>query len=513
LNNYHSIVIGGGHNGLVCAAYLAKSGQKVLILEANSQIGGLVANREFHPGFRAAPAHTIGHFPAEIAKDLGLDCFAPGASRPLATFGLRANDAPIRLRDGALTGTSKDDADAYAALMRLLEKHARALRPSWFRTMPRIGVGSFGDMMTFAQIGMRLRLLGKEDLHEFLRIASLPARDLMDEYFDDVVLKAMLSWDGLIGAKIAPRSPNSAVLTMLYRLSEGSSGAHRVPDGGVQRLVDALATAAAGLGAEVRTSAPVERILIDAGEEGLKTTGVRLRDGEEIQADRVISSVDPQRTFFGMVGIENLDIGFTNRIRRLRCEGYVAKLHLALDGLPQFGGLEQPDGRLIIAPNMDAIEFSFDAAKYGECPSEPVMEVVVPSVHDSALAPEGKHVLSAHVMYVPYHLTGGWTDDVREGMKERAVATLADYSDGLRSQIIASEFLTPADLEREYHVTGGHWHHTEFAMDQLLMMRPTYGAAQYRTPIAGLHLCGAGCHPGGDLTGAPGHNAAQEILR
>jgi phytoene dehydrogenase-like protein len=513
LNNYNTIVIGGGHNGLVCAAFLAKSGQKVLVLEANAQTGGLAASREFHPGFRAAPAHSIGHFSAEIANDLGLDCFAPGISRPLATFGLRANDAPIALRDGTLTGTSEDDADAYVALMRLLEKHARALRPSWFKTMPRIGVGSVGDMMTFAQIGMRLRLLGKADLHEFLRIASLPARDLMDEYFEDEILKAVLSWDGLIGAKMAPRSPNSAVLAMLYRLSEGAAGAHVVPDGGVQLLLDALSSAAARLGAEVRTSAPVERILIEADEEGLTTAGVRLRDGDEIKADRIVSSVDPQRTFFGMVGIENLDIEFTNRIRRLRCHGYVAKLHLALDGLPRFGGLDQPDGRLIIAPAMDAIEFSFDDAKYGECPSEPVMEIVVPSLHDKSLAPDGKHVLSAHVMYVPYGLKGSWTDEARDAMSERAITTIEKYADGLREQIIASEFLTPQDLEREYHVTGGHWHHTEFAMDQLLMMRPTYGAAQYQTPIAGLHLCGAGCHPGGDITGAPGHNAAKEILR
>ena len=513
MNNYNTIVIGGGHNGLVCAAYLAKSGQTVLVLEANTQIGGLAASREFHPGFRAGPVHTISHFSAEIANELELDCFAPGACRPLSTLGLKTDDRPVVLGDGTLQGASQDDADAYVALMRLLEKHARALRPSWFKTMPRIGVGSVGDMMTFAQIGIRLRLLGKADLHEFLRIASLPARDLMDEYFEDEVLKAMLSWDGLIGAKMAPRSPNSAVLAMLYRLSEGASGAHLALDGGVQRLLDALATAAARFGAEVRTSAPVERIFIDAGEEGQKASGVRLRDGEEIRADRIVSSVDPQRTFFGMVGIENLDIEFTNRIRRLRCDGYVAKLHLALDGLPRLGGVEQPDGRMIIAPTMDAIEFSFDDAKYGECPAEPVMELVVPSLHDDSLAPDGKHVLSAHVMYVPYRLKDGWTDEARAAMSERAINIVEMYAKGLRRQIIASEFLAPPDLEREYHVTGGHWHHTEFAMDQLLMMRPTYGAAQYRTPIASLHLCGAGCHPGGDITGAPGHNAAREILR
>ena len=489
MNNYNTIVIGGGHNGLVCAAYLAKRGQKVLVLEASPQTGGLAASREFHPGFRAAAAHSISHFSSRIAKDLGLDCFA--AASPLATAGLRRDADPVVLRDGQLQGANDADAAAYASLMRLLEKHARALRPSWFKTMPRIGAGNLGDMMTFAQIGFRLRLLGKADLHEFLRIASLPARDLMDEYFDDDVLKAVLSWDGLIGARIAPRSPNSAVLAMLYRLSEGASGSHLVPDGGLQRLLDALAAAATRAGVEIRTSAPVERILIDADDGGLNASGVRLQDGEAITADRVVSSVDPQRTFFGMVGIENLDIEFTNRIRRLRCDGYVAKLHLALDDLPRFNGLERPDGRMIIAPDMDAIEFSFDDAKYGECPAEPVMEVTIPSLRDTTLAPDGKHVLSAHVMYVPYRLKGGWTDDAREAMKVRVIDALETCSVGIRDQIVASEFLTPADLEREYRVTGGHWHHTEFAMDQMLMMRPTYGAAQYRTPIAGLYLCAA----------------------
>jgi phytoene dehydrogenase-like protein len=211
--------------------------------------------------------------------------------------------------------------------------------------------------------------------------------------------------------------------------------------------------------------------------------------------------------------VEYLDIGFTNRIRRLRCDGYVAKLHLALSGLPQIPGLERPDGRMIVAPQLDAIEFSYDAAKYGELPQQSVMEFVVPTVHEAAMAPDGKHVLSAHVMYVPYALKGGWTDDARNDMRDRAVDTLASCVPGIRELLVHSEFLTPADLERQFRVTGGHWHHTEFAMDQILMMRPTYEAAQYATPIPGLFLCGAGSHPGGDLTGAAGHNAAIEILR
>jgi phytoene dehydrogenase-like protein len=253
--------------------------------------------------------------------------------------------------------------------------------------------------------------------------------------------------------------------------------------------------------------------MIDASSNGLLAKGVQLVDGEKIEAERVISATDPQRTFLNLVGVEHLDIGFTNRVRRLRCNGYVAKLHLALSELPEFDGLASADGRMIIAPDMDTIEFAFDNAKHRELPEKPVMEIVIPSVHDASLAPAGQHVLSANVMYVPYNLKGGWNDAARDQICERAIETLSHYAPRIREQILHTEFLTPSDLERTCHVTGGHWHHTEFAMDQLLMMRPTYEAAQYDTPIPGLFLCGAGCHPGGDITGAAGHNAAREILR
>jgi phytoene dehydrogenase-like protein len=300
---------------------------------------------------------------------------------------------------------------------------------------------------------------------------------------------------------------------MLYRMAGESRGAHRVPAGGVNGLIEALSASATASGAEIRCAAAVGRVLIDGSADGLLTKGVQLADGEKIEADRVISATDPQRTFLNLVGVEHLEIGFTNRIRRLRCAGYVAKLHLALSGLPEFDGLEQADGRMIIAPDMDTMEFAFDAAKHGECPDKPVVEIVIPSVHDASLAPAGQHVLSAHVMYVPYTLKGGWNDAARDQICERTIDTIAQYAPRIREQIVHQEFLTPPDLEQDYRVTGGHWHHAEFAIDQMLMMRPTYEAAQYSTPIPGLFLCGAGSHPGGDIMGGAGHNAAREILR
>ncbi len=506
LDRYDSIIIGAGHNGLVCAAYLAAAGQRVLVLEAMDVPGGLASKHEFHPGFSASPAHVAAHFPASIARDLDL---AGHGAEPLAgpprLVGLRPGGQHVTVEGDAVTGVDAADDSAYSEFNGMMRRFATALEPFWGKTIPRIGHNSLGEILTFAHLGLNLRRLGKADMHEFMRIAALPARDLMDERFSDPTLKAALSWDGLIGSKMAPRSPNGAVLMMLYR--QGRQ-AYR-PSG----LIQALHAAAASAGATIRTGAGVSRILVDAGPDGLAATGVELGDGEQVAAQNVISSADPKSTFLDLVGVRFLDIGFTNRIRRLRTDGLVAKLHLALREAPRFAGLDAPAGRLLIAPEMDAIEFAFDDAKYGQCSEQPVLEVTVPSLDDPSLAPSGQHVLSAHVMFVPYRLKGGWTDAARDAIARRAIDTLEQYAPGLREQIVASEFLAPPDIEARYGVTGGHWHHGEFAMDQMLMMRPTYEAAQYRTPIPGLWLCGAGSHPAGDLTGLAGHNAAQEVLR
>jgi len=481
LKQYDSIVIGAGHNGLVCAA---RGGQRVLVLEAAGAPGGLAANREFHPGFHVSVAHSVSHFSKKIAADLNLAAHGLETTvNHLPTIGLGADGEHVIVDRGALSGAGADDNATYQDYMRLMRRFANALKPSWLKTMPRIGSTDMSGLLTFGRLGLNVRMLGKKDMQEFMRIATLPMRDLMDEN----------------------------LLAMLYRLAE--DGIHSIPSGGVSGLIDALAASATASGAEIRCDAIVDRVLINSNENGLLASGVQLADGEKFEASNVISAADPKTTFLNLVGVENLDIGFTNRVQRLRCDGYVAKLHLALDGLPDFTGLDKPDGRMIIAPAMDTIEFAFDHAKYGECPDNPVLEVVIPSMHGTSMAPDGQHVLSAHVMYVPYALKGGWTDAARDEMCDRAIKTIAQYAPGIREQIVYSEFLTPADLERDYRVTGGHWHHTEFATDQLLMMRPTYGAAQYNTPIPGLFLCSAGSHPGGDIVGAAGHNAAREVLR
>ena len=512
--NYDTIVIGAGHNGLVCAAYLARAGQRVLVLEASATPGGLAAGREFHPGFRAPVAHSSSHFSTAVSRELDLAKHGLSAdSSRLPTIGLDHEGRHVVITGAGVNGVSDDDATKYQAYHAQMSRFADALAPFWQKTMPGIGNNSLGEMMTFAKLGLGLRRMGKRDMREFLRIASLPMRDLMDENFDSELLKATLTWDGLIGSKMAPRSPNSAVLALLYRMAGETRGDHGIPAGGVSGLIDAVAASATAAGADIRYSAEVARIAIDGDADGLRASGVHLADGSTIGATRVVSAADPKRTFLKLVGVEYLDIGFTNRIRRIRSDGYVAKLHLALSDIPKFTGLDQPDGRLLIAPDMDAIEFAYDDAKYGECSGRPVMEVVIPSLHEPAMAPDGQHVLSAHVMYAPYALKGGWNEAAREQAADRAIDVLSAYAPGVRDQVLHREFLSPVDLELEFHATGGHWHHGDIAMDQMLMMRPTYEAARYDSPIPGLHLCSAGSHPGGDLTGLPGHNAAKEILR
>ena len=514
MHHYDTIIIGGGHNGLVCSAYLAKKGHHVLVLEASDNLGGLAETREFHPGFKASVAHSISNFSTKVAKDLNLSAygFTSGAA-PMTTVGLNASGEHVTLTGLEVEGVGVEDVESYKEYRQVMQKFTNLLHPFWHKTMPRIGDNSLPSRMTFGQLGLKLRLLGKEDMGEFMRIATLPARDLMDENFDSDLLKAVLCWDGLIGSKMAPRSPNATVLSLLYRMTGEHGGAHIIPAEGIESLFIALKETAERAGAEIRTGTRVSRILIQADESGLKTNGVKLASGETITANRVVSTTDPKRTFLELVGIENLEIEFTNRIRRLRSEGYVAKLHLALNGVPKLTGLDKPDGRLIIAPNMDAIEFAFDDAKYGECSKQPVMEVVIPSLHNESLAPVGQHVLSAHVMYVPYELKSSWTDQTRAVLQEKVIDTLSIYAPDIKEHILYSEVLTPLDLEQRHGATGGHWHHTELSLDQMFMMRPTYEAAQYATPIPGLYVCGAGCHPGGGLVGASGHNAAHEMLK
>ena len=508
MTSYDTVIIGAGHNGLVCAGYLAKRGQRVLVLEAAEDCGGLAASYEFHSGFRTSVAQHVGHMPERILRDLDLAKygFSP-QSEALDLRWLGTDGVQVRLSGNSVFGVSDNEESAFKNYSRLINRFASMLAPFWLKTVPPIGNNSLSEILSFAELGLKMRLLGKDDMREFLRIVTLPMHDLMDEYFTHPGLKAMLSWDALIGSRQAPRSPNNSVLQLLYRLaSDTAKSSH------VESLVSALRQSAQDRGVEIRTSAPVARIQVEPGTDGLSAVGVQLEDGESIAAKRIVSSADPKTTFLKLLGAEFLEIEFTNRIRRIRDRGLVSKLHLALSDVPSFTGLEASQGRLILAADIESIEWAYDDAKYGEVPTTPVLEVMIPSLSNPGLAPKGQHVLSANILYTPYQQRDGWNEAARNALMDRTMAVLESYAPGIRELVLGQELLTPVDLESRFAASGGHWHHGDLALDQLIMMRPTYGAAQYRTPITGLYFCGAGAHPGGDLTGIPGHNAAKEML-
>jgi len=507
---YDCIVIGGGHNGLVCAAVLARGGRSVLVLEAQSQVGGAAQTREFAPGFQvSACAHLVHLMPAELIRELQLESHGlKWAAQSMPTTALAADGAPLAV--GA--GLAGSEAAAYARYSEQMRRFARSLAPLLFRVPPRLGTSDWQDLTALLGLGWRIRRLGRRDMRELLRIGGMNAYDLLEEHFESCALKGALGFDAVIGTNFGPRSPGT-VLTLLYRMAAevaGGAAALSQPQGGVGALCEALAKAAGAAGVGVRTAASVARILVESD----RAAGVLLESGERIAAGTVISSADPKTTFLQLLGTAHLDTGFVRRVRHLRARGLAAKLHLALDRTPQFTGVGTAalGGRLLIAPSLEYLERAYNHAKYGEYSSAPAMEITVPTFNDARLAPPGKHVLSAIVQYAPYALKSGWLKE-RSRFTDLCIATLERYAPGLTRSIVSAELLTPLDIEHEFRISGGHWHHAELAFDQFFMVRPVPGAAQHRTPLPGLFLCGAGCHPGGGVMGVPGRNAAQQVLK
>ena len=507
---YDGIVIGAGHNGLVCAALLARAGRRILVLEARERAGGAAVTREFSPGFRASTAaHVLYGLPASLGTELGLERHGlRAAAERLPTTSLLADGGCADVDPGP----AAIEATARAAFDRRIMRFAAFLAELQARVPPRLGTTDWSDRFELLRAGFGLRRLGRGDMRELLRIGAMNAYDLLDETFESEALKGALAFDAVLGTNFGPRSPGS-VFTWLHRLAGLSAGGGRglwFPVGGVGALSAALESAARAAGATLRTGAPVARILVD----GDRASGVELENGERIEAPFVVSGADPKTTLLGLLGPRHLDAGFVRTVRHLRNTGLAAKLHLALDGAPRFAGVdhERMRGRLLIAPSMGYVERAFDHSKYGEWSAAPAMEITLPSLTDPSLAPAGAQVLSAIVQYVPYTVAGGW-DAERPRLLEALLDLLERYAPGLRGSVVAAELIAPPDLEREHGIAGGHWHHLELALDQFHLLRPTPGARGHATPLPGLYLCGAGCHPGGGVTGLPGRNAAQFILR
>ena len=509
-SNNQIVIIGGGHNGLVCAAYLAKAGRQVTVLEAAGQVGGAAITREFAPGFKvSAGAHLLFMLDKTVRKELSLDSAGLSFSQQNMTSTALAEDGNhLEITGDSLQGANIGSADqaAMKEYRRFMNRFAGIINRLNNRIPPRVGTKNHRDWIGLAKTALDVRMLGRDDMREFLRIAGINIYDILQENFENPLLKGALSLDGVLGTNLGPRSNNS-VFCALHRLS-GLQGM-AIPHGGMGAVSDALAVAAEKHGATIRTSATVSRILM----EGDHVCGVELQDGEQITAGTVVSSADPKTTFFGLLGARNMEAGFARRIQNIRMHGNVAKLHLALDGVPEFNGLNQNQlaDRLLIAPDLDYVERAFNHSKYGEYSVKPVAEISIPSLHDDSLATPGSHVLSAVVQYAPYQLKAGWSEE-KAVFTEKVIDLLAAYAPGIRSQILHRELLTPVDIEREFRITGGHWHHGELAIDQFLMLRPVPHSAQYASPVNGLYLCGAGSHPGGGVMGSAGRNAANAVL-
>ena len=511
-NSQTIVIVGGGHNGLVCAAYLARAGRKVLVLEARDILGGGASTTSFAPGYHVSGlAHVLHSLSPKVCKDLNLE--SAGLQRGIAidTISLDrdGNHLTLGLNEVSGGGLSQDDLQAYKAFKKEFRSYAQALEPLMMNKPPRLKDMDKRDLFTLASLGWKLRFgLGTKSMREFLRVGGINIYDVLNEVFDNPLLKGALAADAVMGQHMGPRTPNT-VLTYLHRLRGEAQGPQSLPPGGMGQVVEALSEAARKAGVAIRTGAKVRQILVSDG----KVKGVELESGEQLDASIVISNADAKTTFLDLVGTAELDAMFAHRIHTIRARGNVAKLHLALKGPPRIVGLsaEQLGQRLLVAPDMRYVEHAFNHAKYGEYSEQPVLEITIPSVADSTLAPAGHHVMSVSASFAPYALKQGW-DKCHSAFADKIIALIEQYAPGLSTQIVARELLTPVDIEAQYNVKGGHWHHGELTIDQSFMMRPIHGAAQYDTPVSGLFLCGAAAHPGGGITGVPGHNAAQRIL-
>lgn len=520
---YDAIIIGGGHNGLVAAAWLARAGRKVLVLEQRHTLGGAAATEEVFPGFKFnTGAVNAGLFRPEIVA--GLDLRSHGLEfieSPVAIFAPRLDGRGLclwqdpRQTQAELAHFSPADAEKWPDFVRLVTAITGVLDGIMTRTPPALAGVPSGNDLSWLKVAAGLKQLGRRQMMEFLRVLPMTVAEFLDDWFENDALKAALAAAGITGTMQGPYASGTAFMWLYQCLGAGSAGfrAVRFVRGGIGQLSDALAAAARQYGANIRTRAAVAQIIVRQG----RAAGVVLSGGEELLAPVVVSGVDPRRTFFGLVGAPLLEPGFVRAVRAIRYRGCTAKVNLALDGLPRFTG--QPNGQthlgghILISPTLEYLERAFDDAKYGSFSHRPYLDVVIPSLLDPSLAPAGRHVMSVTMQYAPYHLRQSTWDEQRDALGNRVVDTLEQYAPGLKELILHRQVITPLDWERDYGLTEGSIFHGQMGLDQLFFMRPAPGYGRYRTPIAGLYLCGAGAHPGGGVTGAAGYNAAREILK
>lgn len=519
------IIVGGGHNGLVTAFYLAKAGFKPLVIERRAQPGGAAITEEFHPGFRCSTlAHSAGELRPDIFQDMqleqhGLKLVVPEAGVTALSPEGRAltlyNDTLGNKSTAEIAKFSQKDAARYPDFCRSLDKISKVISEVLKVVPPDIDHPSSGDLWSMLQTGRAIRRLGRSDMFHLLRWGPMAVADLVAEFFETELLRATIAARGIFGAFLGPWSAGSSLVLLIRAAGDSHpAGSSSFAVGGIGAITQAMAAAAKKAGAEIRTGVEVSEVRIKDG----AATGVVLSTGEEINARTIVSNADPKRTLLKLVDPMHLAPDFVQKLKNYRMMGTVAKVNLALSALPAFTALGAASngtlqGRIHIGPEIDYLERAFDESKYGNFSQQPYLEVSFPSLVDPTLALPGKHVMSVYMQYAPYKLKSGNWDSERAALGNTVVKTLAQYAPNLPELILHHEIITPQDLENTYGLTGGHIFHGELALDQFFTMRPLLDYARYRTPVNNLYLCGSGSHPGAGLTGGSGANAARKILK
>lgn len=522
MTRYDAIVIGGGHNGLTNAAYLAKAGKKVLILERRHVLGGAAVTEEIYPGFKySVCSYVVSLLRPEVIRELELpkydleiipldSTFSP---MPDGNYLVRWGDHAKTRREIARHSTR--DAEAYEQFGQLMIQMAMAIKPMLGLTPPRPTSLNPRDLFSLVSVGNHFRKLGGKLLYDLTKLMTMSSADYLDEWFETEVLKATMSASGIIGTFMGPRSPGTAYVLLHHYMGEldGSFRSWGFARGGMGTISRVIADAARHFGAEIRTESAVDRVRVKNG----RACGVILASGEEIQGKIIVSGVDPKRTFLKMIDAHHLPAEFVRQVKNFKIRGSSAKVNLALDALPNFTSLpgDGPhlSGAISISPSIDYIERAYDDAKYGDYSRRPYLDILLPSALDPSMAPPGKHVMSIFVQYAPFHLKDGTWPDQRENFGDNVIATLTEYAPNLKDIILHRQVVTPWDLEQEFGLTEGNIFQGELTLDQLFFLRPVPGWAQYRTPIKNLYMCGAGTHPGGGVMAASGRLAAIEILK
>jgi len=520
---YDVIVIGGGHNGLTNAAYLARAGKKVLVLERRHVLGGAAVTEEVFPGFKfSVCSYVVSLLRPEIIRDLDLPrhgleilpldgTFTP---MPNGDYLWRVNDHGKTRRE--IARHSKLDAEAYEEFGKAMLAMCRFVKPILNMVPPDPATMNPRELMKLLFLGRRFRDLPSEDKYNQVQLMTMSAVDFLDQWFETDVLKATMSASGIIGTFLGVRSPGTAYVLLHHYMGEidGAFRSWGFSRGGTGAISNAIADAAREAGAEIRTQAAIARIIVKNG----RASGVVLQNGDEFYANIISSSVDPRLTFIKFIEDGKLPDEFVEEVRRYKFRGSSGKVNLALDALPDFKCLPGPGahlrGAISVSPSVDYMERAYDDAKYGNYSRRPYIDMVIPTLTDPSVAPPGKHVMSCFVQYAPYKLRPGlnW-DDEREAFGNNVIDTISEHAPNIKNIILHKQVLTPLDLERDFGLSEGNIFQGELSLEQLFFLRPVPGWAQFRTPIKNLYMCGSAAHPGGGIMGAPGRLAALEILK